>query len=119
MGHRQLEAGPVDTSALAVLFVHGFSELWYSWHHQMGYLTARGYRYVAPDLQGYGGTTALPESSSYTVFHIVGDLIALVDALHVPQVPARNFVPPFLVESNSPTKLHMHHVCGNVSQEWR
>jgi pimeloyl-ACP methyl ester carboxylesterase len=74
----------MDTFAPAVQFVHGFSELWYSWHHQMGYLTARGYRYVAPDLQGYGGTTAPPEPSSYIVFHIVSDLIALIDALHVP-----------------------------------
>ena len=101
--HRQLEAngismhvaeaGPVDASAPAVLFVHGFPELWYSWRHQMGYLAARGYRCVAPDLRGYGGTTAPPEPTSYTVFHIVGDLVALLDALHLPQVPARSSVP--------------------------
>ncbi|OQU90682.1 hypothetical protein SORBI_3001G025300 [Sorghum bicolor] len=94
--HRQLEAngismhvaeaGPVDASAPAVLFVHGFPELWYSWRHQMDYLAARGYRCVAPDLRGYGGTTAPPEPSSYTAFHIVGDLVALLDALHLPQV---------------------------------
>jgi hypothetical protein len=30
---RQLEDGPVDTSTPAVPFVHGFSELWYLWHH--------------------------------------------------------------------------------------
>jgi pimeloyl-ACP methyl ester carboxylesterase len=83
------EAGPVDASAPAVLFVHGFPELWYSWRHQMDYLAARGYRCVAPDLRGYGGTTAPPEPSSYTAFHIVGDLVALLDALHLPQVPAR------------------------------
>ncbi|PUZ36233.1 hypothetical protein GQ55_9G021500 [Panicum hallii var. hallii] len=80
------EAGPEGASAPAVLFVHGFPELWYSWRHQMGYLAARGYRCVAPDLRGYGGTTAPPEPSSYTVFHIVGDLIALLDALRLPQV---------------------------------
>jgi hypothetical protein len=84
----------------------------------MGYLTACSYRCVTPYLQGYGGTTAMPEPSSYTVFHIVGDLIALVDAFHVPQVPACGFVPPFLIKSTSPTKLRMHRVCGNVSQEW-
>jgi hypothetical protein len=101
--HRQLEAngitmhvaeaGPVNASAPAVLFVHGFPELWYSWRHQMGYLAARGYRCVAPDLRGYGGTTAPPEPNSYTVFHIVGDIVALLDALHLPQVPARGSVP--------------------------
>ncbi|CAL4919940.1 unnamed protein product [Urochloa decumbens] len=80
------EAGPEDASSPAVLFVHGFPELWYSWRHQMGYLAARGYRCVAPDLRGYGGTTAPPEPSSYTAFHIVGDLVALLDALRLPQV---------------------------------
>ena len=109
----------MDASAPAVLFVHDFPELWYSWHHQMGYLAVRGYRCVAPDLRGYGGTTAPPEPSSYTVFHIVGDLVVLVDTLHLPPVRARGSVPPFPVESNSPTKLRMQRVCGNVSQEWR
>ncbi|KAG2534062.1 hypothetical protein PVAP13_9NG021100 [Panicum virgatum] len=80
------EAGPEAASAPAVLFVHGFPELWYSWRHQMGYLAARGYRCVAPDLRGYGGTSAPPEPPSYTVFHIVGDLVALLDALRLPQV---------------------------------
>ncbi|OEL33892.1 Bifunctional epoxide hydrolase 2 [Dichanthelium oligosanthes] len=80
------EAGPEDASAPAVLFVHGFPELWYSWRHQIEYLAARGYHCVAPDLRGYGGTTAPPEPSSYTTFHIVGDLIALLDALQLPQV---------------------------------
>ncbi|KAK3148855.1 hypothetical protein QOZ80_3AG0209600 [Eleusine coracana subsp. coracana] len=80
------EAGPAGPSAPAVLFVHGFPELWSSWRHQMGYLAARGYRCVAPDLRGYGGTTAPPDPSSYTVFHIVGDLVALLDALRLPQV---------------------------------
>ncbi|KQK12347.1 hypothetical protein BRADI_1g03120v3 [Brachypodium distachyon] len=78
------EAGPA--SAPAVLFVHGFPELWYSWRHQMSHLASRGYRCVAPDLRGYGGTDAPPDPSSYTVFHIVGDLVALLDALHLPQV---------------------------------
>ncbi|KAL5210575.1 hypothetical protein ABZP36_006198 [Zizania latifolia] len=80
------EAGPTGATAAAVLFVHGFPELWYSWRHQMEHLAARGYRCVAPDLRGYGGTTAPPEPTSYTVFHIVGDLIALLDALGLPQV---------------------------------
>ena len=88
------EAGPEAASAPAVLFVHGFPELWYSWRHQMGYLAARGYRCVAPDLRGYGGTSAPPEPSSYTVFHIVGDLVALLDALRLPQVRYPRSIPP-------------------------
>ncbi|KAI3952062.1 hypothetical protein MKW92_052734 [Papaver armeniacum] len=64
-----------------VLLVHGFPSLWYSWRHQILSLAASGYRAVAPDLRGYGDTDAPTSPQSYTCFHIVGDLIALIDAL--------------------------------------
>lgn len=70
----------------AVLFIHGFPELWYSWRHQILGLAARGYRAVAPDMRGYGDTDAPPSPTSYTVFHLVGDLIALLDALGLEKV---------------------------------
>ncbi|XP_077218517.1 epoxide hydrolase 1-like [Tasmannia lanceolata] len=69
-----------------VLFLHGFPELWYSWRHQIIALAALGYRAVAPDLRGYGDTDAPPSHTTYTAFHIVGDLIALIDALGQEQV---------------------------------
>ncbi|KAF5195682.1 Epoxide hydrolase a [Thalictrum thalictroides] len=69
-----------------VLFLHGFPELWYSWRHQIVGLAAHGYRAIAPDLRGYGDTDAPPSIHSYSVFHIVGDLIALIDTLAVDQV---------------------------------
>ncbi|XP_008789846.1 epoxide hydrolase A-like [Phoenix dactylifera] len=69
-----------------VLFVHGFPELWYSWRHQMVALAGRGYRAVAPDLRGYGDTDAPPSATDYTIFHLVGDLVALLDALALDQV---------------------------------
>ncbi|KAG8387216.1 hypothetical protein BUALT_Bualt03G0230200 [Buddleja alternifolia] len=70
----------------AVLFLHGFPELWYSWRHQMLHLSAKGYRTIAPDLRGYGDTDAPPSATSYTVLHIVGDLVALLDALGLEKV---------------------------------
>ncbi|MBA0558116.1 hypothetical protein Golob_015150, partial [Gossypium lobatum] len=57
-----------------ILFVHGFPELWYSWRHQISALSSKGYRAVAPDLRGYGGTDAPDSVTCYTCFHIVGDL---------------------------------------------
>ncbi|TXG63402.1 hypothetical protein EZV62_010396 [Acer yangbiense] len=69
-----------------VLFLHGFPELWYSWRHQLLYLSSRGYRAIAPDLRGYGDTDAPPSVTSYTAFHIVGDLVGLVDKLGIEQV---------------------------------
>ncbi|KAH7857172.1 hypothetical protein Vadar_009844 [Vaccinium darrowii] len=66
-----------------VLFLHGFPELWYSWRHQILFLAAHGYRAVAPDLRGYGDTTGAPldDSSKFTTLHLVGDIIALLDAI--------------------------------------
>ncbi|KAI6674599.1 hypothetical protein NL676_002505 [Syzygium grande] len=69
-----------------ILFLHGFPELWYSWRHQMVSLSALGYRAVAPDLRGYGGTDAPPCVESYTAFHVVGDLVGMLDALGIGRV---------------------------------
>ncbi|KAL2524839.1 alpha/beta-Hydrolases superfamily protein [Abeliophyllum distichum] len=70
----------------AVLFLHGFPELWYSWRHQMLYLSSRGYRAIAPDLRGYGDTDVPSSVTDYTSHHIVGDLVALLDALSLEKV---------------------------------
>ncbi|KAK9219205.1 hypothetical protein WN943_007846 [Citrus x changshan-huyou] len=50
-------------------------------------LSCLGYSVVAPDLHGYGDTE-VPSSSftSYTCFHVAGDIIALIDFLGVEQV---------------------------------
>ncbi|KAL2458319.1 alpha/beta-hydrolase superfamily protein [Forsythia ovata] len=70
----------------AVLFLHGFPELWYSWRHQMLYLSSRGYRAIAPDLRGYGDTDVPSSVTDYTIHHIVGDLVALLDAQSLEKV---------------------------------
>jgi len=64
-----------------VLLCHGFPELWYSWRHQLTALAAAGYRAVAPDMRGYGGTDAPAEADAYTVLHLVGDMVELVREL--------------------------------------
>ncbi|CAL0311211.1 unnamed protein product [Lupinus luteus] len=69
-----------------VLFLHGFPELWYSWRHQIQYISSKGYHAVAPDLRGYGDTDAPSSINSYSCFHLVGDIIALIDSLGVEQV---------------------------------
>ncbi|KAH9765916.1 AB hydrolase-1 domain-containing protein [Citrus sinensis] len=64
-----------------ILFLHGFPELWYSWRHQITALASLGYRAVAPDLRGFGDTDARPEVTSYTCFHVIGDLVGLIDTV--------------------------------------
>ncbi|CAH0284003.1 Epoxide hydrolase A [Agrobacterium fabrum] len=64
-----------------VLLCHGFPETKYAWRHQIEAFARAGYRAVAPDMRGYGKTEAPERPDQYTVFHTVGDLVALLDAL--------------------------------------
>src|SRR5438045_4904918 len=64
-----------------VLMCHGWPELWYSWRHQMKALSAAGFRAVAPDMRGFGRTSAPDDVATYTIFHNVGRLVAPVPAL--------------------------------------
>ena len=64
-----------------VLLCHGFPESWYSWRHQLAALAAAGFHAVAPDMRGYGQTDQPAEIDQYTLLHLVGDMVGLVDAL--------------------------------------
>ena len=76
------EAGPQDGPL--VVLCHGFPESWYSWRHQLPALAEAGYHVVAPDQRGYGRTTAPADNAAYTQFHLVGDIVGLVQALEAP-----------------------------------
>ena len=64
-----------------VLLCHGFPELWYSWRHQLSGLAAAGFHAVAPDMRGYGQTDRPEAIDQYTLLHLVGDMVGLLDAL--------------------------------------
>ncbi|MFN0146938.1 MAG: alpha/beta fold hydrolase [Dehalococcoidia bacterium] len=67
-----------------VVMCHGFPESWYSWRHQLTALAAAGFHAVAPDQRGYGQTDAPEEIAQYSQFHLVGDIVGLLDALGEP-----------------------------------
>jgi pimeloyl-ACP methyl ester carboxylesterase len=52
----------------------------------MAALAARGFRALAPDLRGYGDSSAPADPASYTILHLVGDAVALLDHLRLPKV---------------------------------
>lgn len=64
-----------------VVLSHGWPECWYSWRHQLSALADAGFHAVAPDQRGYGRSTCPPEIDDYTVFHLVGDLVGLVEVM--------------------------------------
>ncbi len=85
--HRTLTANNITLhiteqgSGPLVLLCHGWPELAYSWRHQMPALAQAGYRVVAPDMRGYGGSSAPHEIADYAITDLVGDMVALVAAL--------------------------------------
>jgi pimeloyl-ACP methyl ester carboxylesterase len=87
--HRQIESNGISMhvaeagEGFPVLFSHGFPELWYSWRHQLEALAAAGFRAIAPDQRGFGGTDAPQAVDAYTIHHLVGDLTGLLDALGI------------------------------------
>jgi pimeloyl-ACP methyl ester carboxylesterase len=64
-----------------VLLLHGFPECWYSWRSQLVALAEAGFHAVAPDQRGYAGTDRPAAAEDYTILHLVGDVMALIDAL--------------------------------------
>ena len=89
--HRTIETNGIHmhvaeqgTGPLVVL-CHGFPESWYSWRHQLRALAEAGFHAVAPDMRGYGQTDRPEAIDQYTLLHLVGDMIGLLDALAVEQ----------------------------------
>ena len=74
-----LACGRKDAPLL--IFVHGWPELSLSWRHQLPVFAALGFRCIAPDMRGYGGSSAPRDIDAYAITDLVGDLVALVAAL--------------------------------------
>jgi pimeloyl-ACP methyl ester carboxylesterase len=74
---RVLEAG----QSFPVLLLHGFPELAFSWRHQLPALASAGYRAIAPDQRGYGGSSRPSGLADYDIEHLMGDAVGLLDEL--------------------------------------
>src|SRR6266700_695356 len=88
-----LEAGYEIPGRPAVLLLHGFPELAYSWRKVMLPLAAAGYHVIAPDQRGYGRTTGWDDSyetdpDPFRILNMVRDAMGLVLALGYRQVAA-------------------------------
>lgn len=67
----------------AVLLCHGWPETWYAWRHQMRALADAGYRAIAADMRGFGGTSAPAEVEAYALLNSVGDMVHLLNHLGI------------------------------------
>jgi pimeloyl-ACP methyl ester carboxylesterase len=91
IAHRTVEANGIQLhwaeqgEGPLVVLCHGFPESWYSWRHQLAALSAAGFRAVAPDMRGYGRSDRPEAIEQYTLLHLVGDMVGLLDALGTEQ----------------------------------
>lgn len=82
-----LEAGFETAGRPAVLMIHGFPELAYSWRKVMRPLAAAGYHVFAPDVRGYGRTSGADtvkygdDLRPFGTVNRIRDMLALVSAL--------------------------------------
>jgi pimeloyl-ACP methyl ester carboxylesterase len=74
-----LESGPADGPLM--LFLHGWPELGLIWRAQLEAFAADGWRCIAPDMRGYGASSAPDALSAYTQEQIVADMVELHDQL--------------------------------------
>jgi pimeloyl-ACP methyl ester carboxylesterase len=85
--HRTIEANGIRVhiaeqgSGPLVLLCHGFPESWYSWRHQLQALALAGFHAVAPDMRGYGDSGRPAEIERYSLLHLVGDMVGVLDSL--------------------------------------
>jgi pimeloyl-ACP methyl ester carboxylesterase len=86
-----LEAGDPGDPALVLL--HGFPELAFSWRAVMPGLAAAGFHVIAPDQRGFGRTTGWDDRydgdlAPFGQMNLVTDVLALLAAMKVTRVAA-------------------------------
>ena len=69
-----------------VLMLHGFPDSARLWRHQIPVLVEAGYRVIAPDQRGFGGSDKPQDVGAYALPEVLGDALALLDTLGLEQV---------------------------------
>ena len=72
------QAGPPDGPLL--LLLHGFPEYWGAWGKTIPALAQAGFRVWAPDQRGYNLSDKPQGAAAYTLDHLSGDILGLMDA---------------------------------------
>lgn len=72
-------------SGPTILLLHGWPEIAYTWRFVMPTLVAAGYRVLAPDLRGFGRSSAPAGVERYDIAQLQADVTGLLDALGIPK----------------------------------
>ncbi|MGA3228181.1 MAG: alpha/beta hydrolase [Acidobacteriaceae bacterium] len=73
------QAGPAGGPLM--IFLHGWPAIGLVWRAQMEGFASEGWHCIAPDMRGYGGSSAPAASEAYALKEIVGDMLELHDHL--------------------------------------
>jgi pimeloyl-ACP methyl ester carboxylesterase len=76
---RYWEAGPPDGPLM--IFLHGWPQICLMWRAQMEAFASEGWHCIAPDMRGYGGSSAPTAFEAYALKEIVEDMVELHDHL--------------------------------------
>jgi pimeloyl-ACP methyl ester carboxylesterase len=76
---RYWEAGPVDGPLM--MFLHGWPQIGLVWRAQVEAFASEGWHCVAPDMRGYGGSSAPTAPEAYALQEIVDDMVELHEHL--------------------------------------
>ncbi|MFE0756368.1 alpha/beta fold hydrolase [Inquilinus sp. NPDC058860] len=74
-----IESGPADGPLM--IFLHGWPSISLMWRAQMDAFAADGWHCVAPDLRGFGRSSAPAANDAYTIEDVVADMAELHDHL--------------------------------------
>lgn len=73
------ECGPAGGPIM--FFLHGWPSISLMWRAQMEAFASDGFRCIAPDLRGFGGSSAPAEIRAYAIEEVVADMAELHDHL--------------------------------------
>ena len=69
----------VEGEGPLIIMVHGCPESWFSWRRQIPVIAEAGYKVVAIDVRGYGGSDKPHAIEEYTLKKIGADIVGIVD----------------------------------------
>ncbi|KAF2833348.1 alpha/beta-hydrolase [Ophiobolus disseminans] len=76
------EGGVKDGTPL--IFIHGWPDIAEVWKHQLAHFSSQAaYRIIAPDMRGYGGSSAPTNKRAYSLEVLVAEMIDLAEELDI------------------------------------
>lgn len=73
-----------DKHGIPLIFVHGWPDIAETWKHQLSYFSAQAaYRVIAPDMRGYGDSSAPTKKRAYSLEVLVSELVEFAAKLEI------------------------------------